>query len=285
MRFTNLHNLPESLATVLKWDTYTKRGDFSVTELIRPARAAAIELFHESELSRDVADMVYSRLGTAWAAFCERKMSKVNALPEEALTAEIMVDRYKYLVSGRPDLFEENGTITDWKVTSVWSFLLGSKEDWERQLWLYEWLFRRNGFMVSGLRDVAILRDWSRGRAGDPGYPQVPVFVNIVQAPPMDVIESYLMDRIREHVKARRADLPLCTEGERWHKADIWAVMKEGRKSAVRILDSEEEAKLYMSDNHLNDQHSIVKRPGEDVRCELYCDASRWCTQYQDTLK
>ena len=38
-------------------------------------------------------------------------------------------------------------------------------------------------------------------------------------------------------------DLGLCTDEERWKKNDTWAVKKKGQKRALRVLNSEEEAK------------------------------------------
>ena len=52
--------------------------------------------------------------------------------------------------------------------------------------------------------------------------------------------------------------------------------MKEGRKSAVRLFDQERFAHdaLWLAGKH----HSVVKRPGQAIRCLHYCIASPVCS-------
>ena len=47
---------------------------------------------------------------------------------------------------------------------------------------------------------------------------------------------KYLMDEI----------LPDCSDEDRWKKDDTWRVMKKGRKSALRVLYSNEDAEQYI---------------------------------------
>ena len=51
--------------------------------------------------------------------------------------------------------------------------------------------------------------------------------------------------------------------------------MKEGRKSAVRVLDTEDEAIVYLSGNKIKEvdkkKCQIVERVGEAIRCKAYC--------------
>lgn len=280
MIWTNKNNLPEAVAAVLRWDTYQKRGDFSASELPRPARALALERAHEGELMMDVTDATYSRIGTGFALLAERKMKRENVLSEEGLSATMTVDGVTYTVTGRPDLYEEDGTITDWKVSSTWAITLGEDHaDWDGQLWIYEWLFRRNGFSVGGLRNIILFRDWSRSKAASGnGYPPASVHVRPVQSPPLSVIEGYIEGRIREHVAARNGRLPECRDSERWARPATFAVMKPGRKTALRVFDTKDEALSYMGQEKQSGLE-LVERKGEDVRCEHYCLARPWCTQ------
>ncbi|MEW5724152.1 MAG: hypothetical protein AB1896_13665, partial [Thermodesulfobacteriota bacterium] len=69
------------------------------------------------------------------------------------------------------------------------------------------------------------------------------------------------------------------------------AVMKEGRKSALRVLPTMEEAIAWSVENGLAETvaeeivwkkgHRIVTRPGQSIRCESYCAVSGFCNQFQ----
>ena len=98
-----------------------------------------------------------------------------TVLSEERL----FCDEKGWTISGAIDLqeiHEENGfatvTVSDYKVTSVWSVIYG-KEEWVNQLNCYAWLVRQaKGLSVTKLRIIAILRDWQRRRAEESGdYP------------------------------------------------------------------------------------------------------------------
>ena len=73
---------------------------------------------------------------------------------------------------------------------------------------------------------------------------------------------------------------PECTAEERWAKPDTYAVMKKGRKSALRLLPTEEKAKEYIGDQNL----SIEFRKGVSTRCEGYCEVSQFCKQYRESV-
>jgi len=58
-------------------------------------------------------------------------------------------------------------------------------------------------------------------------------------------IEGWLKQRFAEISEAEKLPdnkLPICTPDDRFNSGDKFAVMKKGRKTAMRVLDSEEEA-------------------------------------------
>ena len=77
---------------------------------------------------------------------------------------------------------------------------------------------------------------------------------------------------------------PECTEKERWAKPDTYAVMKKGRKSALRLLPTEEKAKQFMKDYKVSKDLSIDFRKGVSTRCEGYCEVSQFCKQYKESV-
>ena len=57
--------------------------------------------------------------------------------------------------------------------------------------------------------------------------------------------------------------------------------MKEGRKSAVRVLESASMAGEWMCDNaKKGEKLKVVKREGERTRCQNYCSASKFCPYF-----
>ena len=56
---------------------------------------------------------------------------------------------------------------------------------------------------------------------------------------------------------------------------------RTGRKSAVKLLDSQEEAEEFMSKLR-GEGYSIAYRNEDNIRCENnYCQVSEFCTQFR----
>ena len=65
-------------------------------------------------------------------------------------------------------------------------------------------------------------------------------------------------------------------------KPSKWALMKDGRKSAVKLFDSETEAMLYKQTAKDGDALFIDHRKGEFTRCEgNFCGVAEFCDQYK----
>lgn len=242
--YTNQHNLPEPLANAVKREYYVREGHISVTGLIQPPQKALLEQQHDAEIVIDVADEVYALLGSSVHSVLERAEAD-NALQEERLSMDID----GWMVTGKPDLLEADGTLSDYKVCSVFSFLLGDKPEWETQLNCYAALYRHAGFAVKRLQIVAILRDWRRSRIPDDDYPAAPALAVDIPLWPYEKTYRYLQERVLLHKKARMVgEFPECTPEERWERPDTWAVKKEGNKKALKVCLSQLEAEQYAYD-------------------------------------
>jgi hypothetical protein len=69
-----------------------------------------------------------------------------------------------------------------------------------------------------------------------------------------------------------------CSNEERWYSGDKWAIKKLGRKSAVKVFDSEDKAQEELEEFYPDpDIFSLEYRAGKYRRCEEYCDVSKWC--------
>jgi hypothetical protein len=145
---------------------------------------------------------------------------------------------------------------------------------------------------VKKLEICALIRDWSRREAMvKPSYPQAPIQIINIPMWTHDRTEAFIKERVEMHRDSKvKADwdeeLPLCTEEDRWIRETKYAVKKEGRKTAVRVLDSEQEAKDLLATMTDKDKGFIEIRKGEAVRCTgNFCGVAQWCTQYQSSLK
>ena len=97
-------------------------------------------------------------------------------------------------------------------------------------------------------------------------------------------IENWLHARFKEIAKAEKLpddELPLCTPEERFNSGDKFAVMKKGRKTALRVLDSMEDAKYWMA---ANGGDYIETRRGEDRKCQDYCSVCEFCNYYKEVV-
>lgn len=140
---------------------------------------------------------------------------------------------------------------------------------------LYAELLRRANHPVKRLELVAIYRDWSKMRAQDSSYPQSQVCVFEVPLWPESEAARFLEERVRLHKEAEEGNFIECTAEERWERPTKYALMRRGRKSALKLYDSYEEAQAAVVQS---DQY-VVTRPGSSIRCDAYCAVSAFCPQ------
>ena len=283
MIYTNIHNLPESVYKLLAKDRYngSSSTDYSVTTLLQPPRITQLKRRHSEELVEDVMDNVWSLFGQVAHSLLEEHGAD-NALNEE----RVHLTQLDRVVSGQVDSYSD-GIITDYKVTSAWTLVYGSRiKEWEEQLNLYSYLFQSKGYSVRQLRICAILRDWDKNKAKqNKDYPQTPIVIIPLTLWDKEKTEEYLIDRLTQHKEAEELsdeDLPLCSKEDMWEQSAKYAVMKEGRKTAIKLFDNKEEAML-MVDGHTPNYLQV--RCGKRTRCADYCSVNKFCNSYQDYLK
>lgn len=283
MKITNKYNVPETLMALATKEYYSKgKADFSVTEIISPPQIQRLRKKHYEQIEQDVSDMLWSLLGSALHVVAERGQTE-NHITEERLHVEID----GVVLSGAIDLQKttESGiVITDYKFTSAWA-IRQDKFEWEAQQNIYAWLVSKaKNEKVSGVQICALIRDWSRREAAvKADYPPAPIQVLELPLWPLEKTEAYIRERLEAHRNAKVADdwgdaLPECTEEERWIRTTQYAVKREGRKTAIRVLDSEEEAKELAE----KEKGFVEIRKGEAIRCvNNFCGVNQWCSQYQ----
>jgi len=284
MTITNNFGLPDPVFRALSHDGYTpgtKKADISVTTLIGPPKINQLKKRHDDKIVVDASDMIWALLGQSVHKVVELATGEED-MSEKRLYKEVN----GWTLTGQTDLYETgNKTISDFKVTSVFSFLLGGKAEWEAQINLNAMLWREYGYEVKKGQIVAILRDWQASKAEfDKEYPQCQM--HIVDIPLWDNEEClrYATERIKLHQAAAAMPddtIPACDPKERWAKPDTFAIKKDGNKRAAKVCETLEEAEKLLPT--YGAKHSIEKRSGGDMRCERYCSVAPFCHYYKTT--
>ena len=276
MKITNSHNFPAQV-----YDAYVKAwtsGDrpthgISVTELIAPPQQVRLLKERRDEITVDVMDIMAMVDGTRWHAFLQPH-APAGSLVEQRLWMKIEGQD----ISGQPDLCA-GGVLIDHKFTSRWGVILdsGVKPEYEAQDNLYALLLVANGYPEPQALELHLrLHDWSATEAGrSADYPQAPIVVQAVRAWTHEERLAYARERVLLHMAAVP---PPCTASERWESPTVYAVMKEGRKSAVKLHEAHATAAAHAAE--LGPKHAVATRPGVSKRCERYCMARGVCPQY-----
>lgn len=289
-RITNKHGLPQTLVNLASRDRYSRgAAKISVTELIGSPRIRIMRGRHHEQIVEDVADRLWSLLGSALHYVVEQGADQ-DHLTEERLFATVKGWRISggidLQIADRDPMTQEPTSValSDYKMTSAWS-VMNPKSDWERQLNCYAFLVETvKGLPVTALSINAIIRDWRRKEAQrNPDYPQAPLVVLPIPLWSMAQRTDYVRERVEIHQDAERndawnEDLPHCTDEERWYRPGKIAVVKDGRVRALKVFDAgeEEAAEAYAAENKAR----VEVRPGEHVRCEEFCPISAWCDQW-----
>lgn len=290
MRITNRLGLPEPFVAAARGDGRhaPRPKSYSVTQMSKGVRQVLLERRHADELEQDAADMVWAVFGTAVHSIFESAAETDTQIKEGFVSAD-MPDGYT--LTGIFDLYDDaTGTVTDWKTASVWKAVYDEWEDYRAQLLSYCWILRQMGFEARRGQIVALLKDHSKTKAKtDRSYPQHPVFVREFDFTEEEIEArgEWLRGRFAEIERAEQLpddELPLCTSEERWTKPTKFAVMKKGRKSAVRLYDDKGDAhqRAAMENGHKEGPYYVEERPGTDGRCPDYCAAAPFCAYWRE---
>jgi len=289
MKITNKQGLPAPFVALLARDFYTKgASQYSVTELMSPPKIRRMREQYDEEIEVDATELIASQLGTFMHGKLEDKVVE-GYLNEERIFHSID----GITISGQIDIQEQTDdgiVIVDYKFVKAWSIqqhLAGKKDEWNIQLNIYKWLVETvKKQKVCGLKICAVAKDWSARGVTQEHYPQAPAVM--IDIPMWDSVttETYVRQRLDMHRFAKQAhefgeELQPCTDEERWINETIYAVKREGRKTAIRVFKSIEEATELAE----KEKGYVEERKGEPVRCAgNFCGVSKWCKQYQGEL-
>ena len=280
MQITNTLNLPAAFVHAVSTERHNAPHCYSATTLNKGAKEIVLTDRHYDEITVDASEQIWAVWGTA-----------VHALLESEKDDNFHEERFKVAVgnsyvTGQVDSYDmERGIINDWKTASVWKVQFNDFADWRAQGLTYAWLLTKSGLEVKKCRFVALLKDHSKTKAKhDASYPQSPVFVYEfdVTAEDLAATEARIISKVTEIENAYKLgddDIEPCTLEERWADGEKYAVMKNGRKTAVKLFDNQQDAEAYAGE--LGNSHYVEHRPAVSRKCEDYCSCCDFCNFYK----
>ena len=284
MKVSNRLHLPAAFVNAVSTNRHNAAGCFSATTLNKGAKEIILTDRHFDEITVDAADSVWAVWGTAVHALLE---SQPDSNYHEEFFKVPVSESY---VTGTVDSYDmDAGVINDWKTASVWKVQYADFDDWRQQGLTYAWLMQQTGFNVKHCRFVALLKDHSKTKAkNDSSYPQSPVFVYEFDVTPQDMEETgaRILAKVQEIEKAYKLDddaIEPCSAEERWADGEKWAVMKNGRKTAIKLFDNEADADAMAGE--LGNSHYVEHRPAISRKCGEYCNCKEFCSFYKNMNK
>ncbi len=293
MKYTNNKKMPASVVRACTEDTYKRPENdhtFSVTETLKGDKEIILTRRHWNELERDVSSMGHILLGKGVHSVIEG-YKQDNDIVEQTFEITVLVDGEWYTLRGTVDLVE-GVTIFDHKTTGVASYQInkeqGMASSWYEQTVRYFWLLRRNGIVVKGARILVILTDWKKSKLRtEANYPD-----SNIQTIEYDFKDQMVSDldedihrklfSLHENMKLSDDEIVECSPKERWQKETTYAVKKNGRKTAMRVLPTFLEAEVWRANNKGD---FIEVRKGIDIKCAEWCECNGFCKYHLENLK
>ena len=317
-KYTNKDNVSLPLAVWLMHDEYdydSRDNVVSATALLKPIRALVlIDQHKDLDKTVDIMSLVSARMGSAIHAIAEKAWTnraniskalqalqvsnlddKIVINPDKVKEGEIPIyveQRHEkeiddYIISGKYDLIVD-GTVSDYKSTSVWSYIFDSNAlKYTQQASIYKWLVP-DRITDNSVHIQYIFTDWSAAHAmRDSSYPQTRVLTKEYPIWSTEQTKFFISEKIKllkQYKDSPQEDLPECTKEELWESETKYKYYKNPAKMAraTKNFDTLNEANVRLaSDGGVG---TVVTVPGEVKACR-YCEVSDICKQAQNLIQ
>jgi hypothetical protein len=227
VKITNKLGLPEPLVRAIEADPYDNAGTLSVTTLLKPAQAIAIQhrigeqirgaiergVPVEEQIVEDAADRIWSLMGQIGHSIIERAAPGLDPnryIAERRFFMDLdgkSVPGFDPLrISGAADLIDvPEKTVYDFKFTSGWAVMDAQrkgKTDWRMQLSLLAML-AREGRYITGAADAAL---WGKENWRWADVEKSPTV--LVDGPPIDITHGKIVAVVRDWTKTQALKNP-----------------------------------------------------------------------------
>jgi len=317
-KYTNKDNVSLPLAVWLMHDDYdydSRDNVISATALLKPIRALVLIDQHKGlDKTVDIMSLVSSRMGSAIHAIAEKAWTnrkniskalealqvsnlddKLVINPDKVKEGEIPIyveQRHEkeiddYIISGKYDLIVD-GTVSDYKSTSVWSYIFDSNAlKYTQQASIYKWL-APDRITDNNVHIQYIFTDWSAAQAmRDSSYPQTRVLTKEYPIWSTEQTKFFISEKIKllkQYKDSPQEDLPECNKEELWESETKYKYYKNPAKMAraTKNFDTLEEANVRLATD--GGVGTVVTVPGEVKACR-YCEVSDVCKQAQNLIQ
>ena len=315
MKIKNDLNLHPVISVWLASNTYTGGNSdtsISATGLLRSTRQQVLQrkaIKEDNEMEIDISTLMKSKTGTAihrcieesWTNpellknACEtlgwKNLKKINVNPEKPIEGETNVyfeqrafkDFNGWRINGEFDCVL-NGTVIDFKSTSVYTYLNKTKnDDYIKQLSIYRWL---NPELIT--EDVGMIQfiftDWNQNYTlSNPDYPKHPFVAIQLPLLSLQEVEDFISKSLRniEYYSENIKELPLC-DNHTLMTSEVWQYFsKANATKASKNFNSQIEAMRYMASKGVGE---VKKKLQEPKGCN-YCSCKHICNQYENMKK
>ena len=314
LEYTNKNNVSLALAVFLMYDNYEydeRPNSISATGLIKPLRQLVLSKQNPAILKTvDIADLVATRMGSAIHKGCEdawtdpenvKNALKVLGASEDAVNSikinppfvkhgetPVYVEQraekeiLDFVIAGKYDLVLD-GTLNDYKSTSVWAYVFDSNADsYIKQGSIYKWL-SPDKITEDYININYIFTDWSaaKARADKKSYPQLKTITKKYNLWSVEETENWIMNKIEAYkslADTPQEGLPECTDEELWASQTTYKYYKNPSKldRSTKNFNTMDEALVRKAND--GDVGIVKTVPGEVKACR-YCPVISVCTQ------
>lgn len=312
-KYTNNNNISLPLAVWLMHDDYdydSRTNVISATSLLKPTRAFILKMQNIGlDKEVDISDLVASRMVSAIHAIAEEAWTHpenvtkaLEALGTSGLADKIHINpegdvnsgdipvyveqRHEtevdgFIISGKYDLVLD-GTISDYKSTSVWTYIYDSNAlKYTQQGSIYKWLAPDR--ITDNKIDIQfIFTDWSSAQARrDSKYPQSKVITKSYPLWSTAQTEHFIKQKlydIKSTMALPQEMLPECTSEDLWESETKYKYFKNPSKMtrATKNYDTMDEAAIRLaSDGNIG----VIETVRGEVKACRYCEVVGICTQ------
>ena len=316
--YTNKNNLTLPLAVFLMHDQYdydNRPNVISTTSFIRPLRQVLLNLQNPDVKKQvDVTDLISSKVGNAIHSACESAWSDRNNVlhalevsgantdlidrlavnPEELHPGQIPVyieqrtekEFNGFIISGKYDLVLD-GTLHDYKSTSVWSYVNDSSKDaYIKQGSIYRWLSPDK--IIDDIMTINyIFTDWqqSQTKSNNKSYPPFRAASRQYPLWSLEEIEDWIsrrLQQIKQLTPLAQDQLPKCTPEELWAET-IYKYYKNPNKTtrSTGNFKTMDEALVKQAEC---DGLGIIKKVTQAPKACRYCNVLDICDQAKELI-
>ena len=289
MKITNRLKLPQPLVDAVSSDYQPTPYRYSATTLLKGDKEIILSRRHGDEITQDVSEMIWLIFGKSVHKICEEAEGTEDQIKENRIEWQVGNGA---TVSGIFDLYDRKlAMVVDYKTASVNKVIFNDWSDYIAQLEIYAVLLRENGYECNSGEIIAFLKDWTKQKArADHNYPQLPVYIKHVNMTEEDIErrKKWLIartDNLLVSEKMQDDEIEPCQAHERWARPTTWAVMRDGRKTALRVFEDQNDAYDYLLDHNVGkdrDKLYVQERKGEDSKCVNYCQCSAFCNYFKN---